>query len=85
MATMALRLLWQYAVPGIALLYALRLDRRDGKPDYVVPWMMFAAVLWVAWSIPIRSTRRTTSGWHADIPSSIWPWLALIGVILYRR
>ena len=79
----ALASLWQIVLPGTALLIALRADRRDGRPDYVLPWIAFAAVLCLAWSVPLRRNARTPSAVPA-IPFWIWPWAALAGVLLYR-
>jgi hypothetical protein len=82
-ARFIVNLLWQFAVPGLALLFFAYRDRYDGKPDYVVPWLLFAAVIGAAWTIPIaRQSRRSFS---FIMPMWIWPWLALAGVLLHRQ
>jgi hypothetical protein len=85
----ALRLLTalvgQIALPGLVLLYALRIDRRDGRPDYVVPWIIFAGILWTAWNLPVGSPRPRRARVLLDIPSWVWPWVAVAGVLLYPR
>lgn len=76
-----LMLVWHIVVPGLALLVALRADRRDGRPDYVLPWVIFAAIVGAAWTVPVPGRAKSAS-W--TIPYWVWPWLALAGVLLYR-
>ena len=77
--------LWQLALPGAALLFAAWRDRHDGRPDYVVPWIVFAGILWAAWSVPVGSSPPRLRRVRVDIPFWAWPWLALAGVLLYPR
>jgi hypothetical protein len=83
-ARFIINLLWQFALPGLGLLFFAYRDRYDGKPDYVVPWLLFAAVIGAAWTIPIAARSR-----HRCLPFTmpmwIWPWLALAGVLLHRQ
>jgi len=44
-ARFAFNIFWQFAIPGLGLLYFAYRDRYDGKPDYVIPWFLFAAIL----------------------------------------
>ena len=44
-ARFIINLLWQFALPGLGLLFFAYRDRYDGKPDYVVPWLLFAAIV----------------------------------------
>ncbi len=83
-ARFIINLLWQFALPGLGLLFFAYRDRYDGKPDYVVPWFLFAAVIGAAWTIPI-GTRSRHRGFPFIIPMWIWPWLALAGVLLHRQ
>jgi hypothetical protein len=83
-ARFIINLVWQFAVPGLALLFFAYRDRYDGKPDYVVPWLLFAAVIGAAWTIPIARRSRHRS-FSFIMPMWIWPWLALAGVLLHRQ
>jgi hypothetical protein len=83
-ARFIINLLWEFALPGLALLYFAYRDRYDGKPDYVVPWFLFAAVIGAGWTIPI-ATRSRHRCFSFIMPMWIWPWLALAGVLLHRQ
>ena len=74
----------QIALPAIALAIAAWRDRYDGKPDYVVPWVVFACILWAAWAVPVGSRSRVYRS-HIDIPRWVWAWIALVGVLVFRR
>jgi hypothetical protein len=83
-ARFIINLLWQFALPGLGLLFFAYRDRYDGKPDYVVPWLLFAAIIGAAWTIPI-ATRSRHRCFSFVIPMWIWPWLALAGALLHRQ
>jgi hypothetical protein len=76
----------EVAVPAIAIAIAWWRDRYDGKPDYVVPWVIFAAVVGTAWALPIpHIPSRRLNGAAVKIPRWVWPWVAFGGVVLFRR
>jgi len=58
MSRFIINLLWQFALPGLVLLFFAYRDRSDGKPDYVVPWLLFAAIIGAAWTMPIATQSR---------------------------
>jgi len=77
-------LLWQFAIPGaILLLFAYR-DRYDGKPPYVIPWFLFAAIVGAAWTAPLLMQPPRHHRFRFAIPMWIWPWLAVAGVLVHR-
>jgi hypothetical protein len=82
-ARLVFNLVWQFAIPGVGLLYFAYRDRYDGRPDYVIPWFLFAAMLGAVWSLPIL-TQKPHQRFTFTMPMWIWPWLALLGVLLYR-
>jgi len=84
-ARLVLSLAWQFGLPGLGLLVFAYRDRYDGKPDYVVPWFFFAAVVGAAWTAPITTPPPHHHRFRLTIPMWVWPWLALTGVLLYRR
>ena len=75
----------QVALPAAVLLVAAWRDRNDGRPDYVVPWVVFAAIMWVAWTLPAGSPPPRLRRSPIDIPHWVWPWVALAGVLVFRR
>jgi hypothetical protein len=78
-------LLAQVALPAIVLLFAAWRDRYDGKPDYVVPWVVFAGVVWAAWALPVGLSPPRLRRSRIEIPHWVWPWVALGGVLVFRR
>ncbi len=78
-------LMAQIAIPAVVLLWAAWRDRYDGKPDYVVPWLVFAGVMWAAWALPVGSSPPRLRRSRVDIPPWVWPWVALAGVLVFRR
>jgi hypothetical protein len=80
-----INLLWQFGLPGLGLLFFAYRDRYDGTPPYVIPWFLFAAVVGAAWTVPILMSPPRHHRFRLTIPIWIWPWLALAGVLLYRR
>ena len=80
----AASVLWQFAIPGLALLFFAYRDRYDGKPPYVIPWFLFAAIVGAAWTAPIPTSPRRQRRFRFAIPMWVWPWLALAGVLVYR-
>ena len=81
----AARALWQFGLPGLALLFFAYRDRYDGKPPYVIPWFLFAAIVGAAWTVPLLISQPRHRRFHFAIPMWVWPWLALAGVLAYRR
>jgi RsiW-degrading membrane proteinase PrsW (M82 family) len=82
--TATCHLLWQFAIPGaILLLFAYR-DRYDGKPPYVIPWFLFAAIVGAAWTAPLLMQPPRHHRFRFAIPMWIWPWLAVAGVLVHR-
>jgi len=80
----AASVLWQFALPGaILLLFAYR-DRYDGKPPYVIPWFLFAAIVGAAWTAPLLMQPPRHHRFRFAIPTWIWPWLAVAGVLVHR-
>jgi hypothetical protein len=75
----------QIALPAIVLAIAAWRDRYDGKPDYVVPWVVFAGIMWAAWAVPVGPRPRRLRGSYIDIPQWVWAWIALGGVLVFRR
>ncbi len=81
---LAASILWQFAIPGaILLLFAYR-DRYDGKPPYVIPWFLFAAIVGAAWTAPLLMQPPRHHRFRFAIPMWIWPWLAVAGVLVHR-
>ena len=81
---LAASILWQFAIPGaILLLFAYR-DRYDGKPPYVIPWFLFAAIVGAAWTAPLLMQPPRHHRFRFAIPTWIWPWLAVAGVLVHR-
>ena len=78
-------LLWQFGLPGLGLFVFAYRDRYDGRPDYVVPWFIFAALIGAAWTTPLFIAAPRHQRFRPAIPMWIWPWLALTGVLLYRQ
>lgn len=78
-------LMAQVALPAVVLLFAAWRDRYDGKPDYVVPWIVFAGIMWAAWALPVGSSPPRLHRSRIEIPHWVWPWVALGGVLVFRR
>lgn len=76
---------WQFGLPGLALLFFAYRDRYDGKPPYVIPWFLFAAIVGAAWTVPLLISQPRHRRFRFAIPMWVWPWLALAGVLAYRR
>lgn len=75
---------WQFAIPGAALLLLAYRDRYDGKPPYVIPWFLFAAIVGAAWTVPLMMRPLRHQRLRLAIPMWVWPWLALAGTLVYR-
>jgi hypothetical protein len=73
----------QLLVPGAVLLFAAWRDRSDGKPAYVIPWIVFSSILAAAWLIPVPRSNRF--GHVPRIPFWVWTWLACLGVLAFTR
>lgn len=78
-------LIAQVALPAVVLLFAAWRDRYDGKPDYVVPWVLFAGIMWAAWALPVGPSPPRLRRSRIAIPHWVWPWVALGGVLVFRR
>jgi hypothetical protein len=76
--------LWQFALPGAILLFFAYRDRYDGKPPYVIPWFLFAAIVGAAWTAPLLMQPPRHHRFRFAIPMWIWPWLAVAGVLVHR-
>jgi hypothetical protein len=84
-ARLVFNLTWQFGLPGLALLLFAYRDRSDGKPPYVIPWFLFAAIVGAAWTAPLLTSQPRHRRFRFAIPIWVWPWLALAGVLAYRR
>jgi hypothetical protein len=84
-ARLVLDLAWQFGLPGLALLFFAYRDRYDGKPPFVIPWFLFAAIVGAAWTVPLLISQPRHRRFRFAIPMWVWPWLALAGVLAYRR
>ena len=84
-ARFVLNVTWQFGLPGLALLFFAYRDRYDGKPPYVIPWFLFAAIVGAAWTVPLLISQPRHRRFRFAIPMWVWPWLALAGVLAYRR
>ena len=83
-ARFIINLLWQFALPGLGLLFFAYRDRYDGKPPYVIPWFLFAAIVGAAWTAPLLMPPPRHHRFRSAIPMWVWPWLAVAGVLVHR-